>query len=356
MDDSQNNAYYGQILTGSFSPELKARVSECIRRFKSFDEAGGPTIPYIAAWQEQEKIIWYEYVGQQFVKMLGCAPSEAADAFRQSIIERRIYRYREVDHIVHEDVLSREELRGRRTGLRDEVKRKGLVEAVYKSALPKDDVIWFKDQALVEYYKEDNVCLSLGSLTNVTKEMEAEAHLRSTRAALKKSEEMYRELAVHDNLTGLYNTRYLYQSLVELIQKSKAENRPFSLIFMDIDDFKLVVDTHGHLNASQALREVGKIIQSSLENPSYGVAYAGDEFVVVLPGYDKAGAMAKAEELRTRIRENIYLQNKGLAVRLRASLGVATCPEDAATLTDVLALADQAMFNVKKRGKDSVSG
>jgi diguanylate cyclase (GGDEF)-like protein len=356
MDAILNNTYYGQILSGSFSEELKTRVAECIRCFKSFDETGGPTIPYIAAWQEQEKIIWYEYVGRQFVKMLGCAPAEAADTFRGSIIQRRIYRYREVDRMIREDILSREELRGQRTGLRDEVKQKGLVEAVYKSSLPKNNVVWFKDQALVEFYKTDNVCVSLGCLTDVTKEMEAEEHLRSTRAALKKSEEMYRELSVRDNLTGLYNTRYLYQSLVELIQQSKAENRPFSLVFMDIDDFKHVVDTHGHLNASQALQEVGKIIQSVLENPAYGVAYAGDEFVMVLPGYDKLGAMQKAEELRTRIRENIYLQNKGLAVQLSASLGVATCPEDAATLTDVLALADQAMFAVKKRGKDSVSG
>jgi diguanylate cyclase (GGDEF)-like protein len=86
------------------------------------------------------------------------------------------------------------------------------------------------------------------------------------------------------------------------------------------------------------------------------VAYGGDEFVLVLPGFDKQRAMGTAETIRKRIKETVYLQKAGLSVRISSSLGVSTFPDDADTLTDLLALADQAMFSVKERGKDSVCG
>ncbi|OQX01117.1 MAG: hypothetical protein BWK80_60655 [Desulfobacteraceae bacterium IS3] len=112
---------------------------------------------------------------------------------------------------------------------------------------------------------------------------------------LKRSEEKFRYLAVHDNLTELYNTRYLYHALEALFRTSADANSPFSLIFMDIDNFKRVVDTYGHLNGSQAIQEVAATIRETLTEPEYGVAYGGDEFVVVLPGYDKQQAIEKAE-------------------------------------------------------------
>jgi diguanylate cyclase (GGDEF)-like protein len=186
--------------------------------------------------------------------------------------------------------------------------------------------------------------------------MEAEEHLKQVQNALKKSEQNYKELAIHDNLTGLYNTRYLYHALDELIQKSTSNGRIFSLIFMDIDNFKQVVDTHGHLNASKALQEIADTLKTTLQTPAYGVAYGGDEFVLVLPELDKQQALAMAETVRKRIKETIYLQNAGLEVRISSSLGVSTFPDDADTLSGLLALADQAMFSVKERGKDSVCG
>jgi diguanylate cyclase (GGDEF)-like protein len=125
---------------------------------------------------------------------------------------------------------------------------------------------------------------------------------------------------------------------------------------MDIDNFKTVVDTHGHLNASQALQEIAATIKETLKSPAYGVAYGGDEFVLVLPGFKKQQAMETAETVRTRIKETLYLQDAGLKVQISASLGVSTFPDDAGTLTELLALADQAMFSVKERGKDLVCG
>ena len=93
---------------------------------------------------------------------------------------------------------------------------------------------------------------------------------------------------------------------------------------------------------------------AALPAPAFGVAYGGDEFVLVLPGFDKQQALGMAETIRQRIKKTIYLQKAGLNVRIHSSLGVSTFPDDADTLSELLALADQAMFSVKERGKDSV--
>ena len=173
---------------------------------------------------------------------------------------------------------------------------------------------------------------------------------------LRKSEEKYRYLAVHDNLTGLNNTRYLYQSLGDLITASGIDNNPFSLIFMDMDNFKQVVDAYGHLNGSQALAEVAATIRESIVEPAFGVAYGGDEFVVVLPGFDKKQALQKAEEMRFRMKGTFYLATRGHKVSLQASYGVSTYPDDATDITGMLAQADRAMFEIKIKGKDAVGG
>lgn len=171
---------------------------------------------------------------------------------------------------------------------------------------------------------------------------------------LRRSREQFRHQAIHDNLTGLFNTRYLYQALKKLITVSAEKKLPFSLVFMDVDNFKRVVDTYGHLKGSQTLQELAGTIQGVLTKPAYGVAYGGDEFVVVLPGFDKAGALEKAEELRVRIRETPYLTHHGHEIYIRGSFGIATYPDDADDVNGLLALADQAMFHVKGEGKDAI--
>jgi diguanylate cyclase (GGDEF)-like protein len=173
---------------------------------------------------------------------------------------------------------------------------------------------------------------------------------------LKRSKEKYRDLSIHDGLTGFYNTRYLYNAMETLIAESQREEKKFSLIFLDIDNFKRVVDTHGHLNGSQALVEVAHTIDQCLESPAYGVAYGGDEFVVVLPGLDHNQALEKARQIRASMLETIYLPSVNNGVHLQASFGVATYPDDAADIKSILAKADQAMFRIKTEGKNSVGG
>lgn len=171
---------------------------------------------------------------------------------------------------------------------------------------------------------------------------------------LRQSRKRFRYLANHDSLTKLYNTRYLYKALDKLITKSDETGWPFSLVFLDMDNFKRVVDTHGHLNGSEALREVAKTFKETLQKPAFGVAYGGDEFVLVLPGQWKEGALEQVREIRRRMKKTTYLESKGLAVHMSASFGIATYPDDAEDRESLLALADEAMFRIKSRGKDAI--
>jgi diguanylate cyclase (GGDEF)-like protein len=350
------NGYYGRILNSDYSRGLKSRIAECIQHFQVFDDLGTPAIPYIAAWQEKHNVIWYEFVSRQLIQLLDCNHSDASEYFRNSIVERRIYTKMVAPEDPQEVILQSNEVIERKSELREEVKKSGMLEAVYKISAADGKTYWLKDQAQIEPFQADNIYISIGNLTIVTKEMEAEEHLKQVQKALRKSEQEFKKQAIHDNLTGLYNTRYLYHALNELIKKSASLSEVFSLVFMDIDNFKQVVDTHGHLNASKALQEIAAMIKTSLQEPAYGVAYGGDEFVLVLPGFDKQQALDRAETIRKRIKETIYLQKAGLKVCISSSLGVSTFPDDADTLTELLALADQAMFSVKERGKDSVCG
>lgn len=184
----------------------------------------------------------------------------------------------------------------------------------------------------------------------VTAFIDVTEHVEAT-AALRASEERFRFLAVHDNLTGLYNTRHLYEELPALL---RPDGPPCSVVFVDLDRFKHVVDTHGHLNGSRVIQEVAQVIEGCIAAPEFAVAYAGDEFVVVLPGVGKADALAVADRLRARIGATTFLASLGLAVRLGASFGVATHPDDAAGLDDLLARADDALFAAKRRGRDTI--
>lgn len=171
----QRQSYCGKILNGDFSKDLKKRISECIDTFYTMDKLGVPIIPYIAAWQGNEKAIWYEYVGLGLLELFGCDNSEAADFFRKNILTRRIYKYIDAGKVIREEVANLQELNNGRQELREACMSVGMIDAVYKLNIqPETKPIWLKDQASIEFHLQDNVCMSLGSLTVVTKEMEAE--------------------------------------------------------------------------------------------------------------------------------------------------------------------------------------
>jgi HD-GYP domain-containing protein (c-di-GMP phosphodiesterase class II) len=159
---------------------------ECIRRFQAFEEIGTPVIPYIAAWREDRPEIWYEYTGRRFIALLGEMEGEddLAALFRRRVVDRRCYHPGGAQNGIQREIHNREELGLAWQELREAGRRSGSIEAVYRLGLPGEKAAWLKDQATVEAHEADGVCLSLGYLTVVSIEMEAEAALRSRQARL----------------------------------------------------------------------------------------------------------------------------------------------------------------------------
>jgi HD-GYP domain-containing protein (c-di-GMP phosphodiesterase class II) len=179
VDNLTDREYCGRILfSGEYTASLRRRLSECIKRYRAFEETGNAAILYIAAWEGSDKKIWYEYASRHFMTLLGCEYEEIAEVFRHSVKDRRIYKYLDLDVGVQKEIKTHDEISSAWEELREEGKKAGTIEAVYKVAVAQGSTIWLKDQATIEVYKQDNICLSLGFLTVVSKEMEAEDKLK----------------------------------------------------------------------------------------------------------------------------------------------------------------------------------
>jgi diguanylate cyclase (GGDEF)-like protein len=162
------------------------------------------------------------------------------------------------------------------------------------------------------------------------------------------------QLTVTDDLTKLFNSRYLNLYLAREIKRCKRHGAPLSVIFLDLDGFKGVNDQYGHLAGSRTLTEVGTILSSSVRETDTIARYGGDEFVVVLPDTAPAGAVVIAERIRRAVESHCFLQVQGLRARLSASFGIASYPDHALTPEGLIQKADQAMYRVKERNKNGI--
>jgi diguanylate cyclase (GGDEF)-like protein len=162
------------------------------------------------------------------------------------------------------------------------------------------------------------------------------------------------ELSVTDDLTSLYNSRYLSQVLRRETKRATRNRRPLSILFIDLDGFKSINDRHGHLCGSKALVEAADVIRSSARETDMIARYGGDEFAVLLPDTGSDGAVAVGERIRERVAAHGFLESDGLRIRLTASVGVATLPDVATTVEDLVRAADMAMYRVKYGGKNGI--
>ncbi len=169
--------------------------------------------------------------------------------------------------------------------------------------------------------------------------------------------ELYQQmqgLTIKDDLTKLFNFRYLDQTLDIEIKRCNRYGSRMSLIFLDMDHFKKVNDLHGHLMGSRVLVEVAQILIQNLRAVDVIARYGGDEFVVILPETDVRAAYQITERIQEAIRRYLFLEKEGLGLKLTASFGVAGFPEHARNKIDLIRLSDQAMYKAKSGGRDLI--
>jgi diguanylate cyclase (GGDEF)-like protein len=157
-----------------------------------------------------------------------------------------------------------------------------------------------------------------------------------------------RELSITDEVTPLHNFRHFHQALDRELKFVHRYGGSLSLLFIDLDRFKPINDTYGHLRGSRTLREVGFLIRSAVRDTDIPARYGGDEFVVILPRTEGKAAQVLAEKMRRLIEAHTFLQEEGIDARLGVSLGVATFPAEAADKEALIRLADKRMYEDKE--------
>ena len=157
-----------------------------------------------------------------------------------------------------------------------------------------------------------------------------------------------------DDLTRLYNVRYLYQTLDGEIRRARRYGSAVSVVFMDLDGFKMVNDAYGHRAGSATLTEVARVITQSVRDSDFIARYGGDEFVLMLPETPADRALQMAERVRHRIAQHRFKGGVGADIYLTASFGVASFPEHATQAERLIELADAAMYEAKQRNKNNV--
>lgn len=162
---------------------------------------------------------------------------------------------------------------------------------------------------------------------------------------IKEMERKLRSLSRTDYLTGLYNTRYFYEKIEEETRRSERYEGPFSLLYIDIDNFKRCNDTHGHQTGDQVLQKFSKVVNSQLRKVDSAFRYGGEEFIVLLPETGEKGAREVTERIRRKVEQQLF-PPYGITV----SIGVAQYRVG----EDIVQQADQAMYRAKRQGKNKV--
>lgn len=210
-----------------------------------------------------------------------------------------------------------------------------------------------KDGRLIQVEFISNVYLVGGkkiiqcNIRDITERIEAQA-------ALRKSEAHLRELSVRDYLTGLFNRRYMEETLERELLRAKRKEVSFGIMMLDVDDFKHFNDTYGHAAGDVVLREFGNLLLRHFRGGDIACRYGGDEFVVVLLDTSLEMTRERAERLCEHARHiNIQFEGQPLET-VTFSIGVAVFPKDGSTRAEVLKAVDIALYRAKQEGRGRV--
>jgi diguanylate cyclase (GGDEF)-like protein/PAS domain S-box-containing protein len=167
--------------------------------------------------------------------------------------------------------------------------------------------------------------------------------------------EQMREQAIRDDLTGVHNRRHFVAVAEHELERARQHGATLSLVMMDVDHFKHVNDAYGHLTGDVALKAVGSMLSATTRVGDLACRLGGEEFAVLLMGMGHEGAVERAETWRATLAEMTILAD-GTALKLTASFGVATFPEQAGSLVELMKVADTRMYRAKSLGRDRVIG
>jgi diguanylate cyclase (GGDEF)-like protein/PAS domain S-box-containing protein len=168
-------------------------------------------------------------------------------------------------------------------------------------------------------------------------------------------EEQLKYQAVHDQLTGLYNRRVLQERLTAEGARATRYNHPLAVFMLDVDHFKRINDTHGHLVGDLVLQTLASTLETSTRKTDVLARYGGEEFVVVLPETSLETAQLLAERLREAIADRAVMLEHGERIDVTASIGIACFPTHSRTPQDLLTIADRALYQAKQNGRNRVS-
>jgi len=205
--------------------------------------------------------------------------------------------------------------------------------------------------------KVDIEAMNAGALDYLIKgEISPKMLERSMRYALKLGDtlEALRRLGTHDQLTGLLNRRVFDENLEEEIERSQRFGHPFSLILVDIDYFKSVNDTHGHLAGDTVLREVAQRMETKARSVDRVMRYGGEEFAILMLEGDSEVARRLADSIRIEIEADAVPAGADLVLPITISAGVADFPRDANGADELIAAADKALYAAKEDGRNRV--
>jgi len=166
--------------------------------------------------------------------------------------------------------------------------------------------------------------------------------------------EKLREQATRDSLTGLFNRRYLEESLARELHRTTREGSPLCVAMLDLDYLKRFNDTFGHDAGDRVLRELGRLLRDRLRRSDISCRFGGEEFVLVLPGSSLADATQRVEEIRLLVKELQLRHDDQILGRLTVSAGVAASPQHGSTAAELLQAADAALYSAKQAGRDRV--
>ncbi|MCB0103996.1 MAG: GGDEF domain-containing protein [Anaerolineales bacterium] len=210
-----------------------------------------------------------------------------------------------------------------------------------------------KDGKLVEVEFVSNVYL-------VNEEKVIQCNIRDiterkkAQADLLKSQALLREQSTRDYLTGLFNRRYLEETLERELLRSARKRLPLGLIMLDVDDFKRFNDIHGHVVGDTILRGVGSLLLSHVRREDVPCRYGGDEFIIILPDAPQAVIHERARLLCEKAKQFDYRFEGQTLNNVTLSLGIATFPKHGVTGDELLRSADSALYRAKHAGRDQI--